>query len=437
VNGIASILSLIQAPAQQGGGAKESGAGDAFEALLAAGGMISRPLQSAADIFGLPAQAPAVPAETAGMIGPDADASQADAAPDTDSDPVLAALLAALTPPPVVKPQTLVVEADDTDTPVAAQDEGDADAAPEQLLLAAVVSAGTNAQGNSELQPAGNLQTAQQAPQQAVPLAAPGGAAGEDAPDAAAAPEAKAASAAAKGETDTVLSRLPAAAADTAQSQPQPQTRSDAGAVVIRVQAAAEGGNTGASTGGDSGLGSGQSNNGFVAPQIHPAALGTPHGAEPASFHTQLAAYARGAMPAHPAAEMVKFSLAQAAATGESRITLQLQPAELGRVDIRLDFGSDGRVHAHVVADRPETLGLLRADARGLEQALQNAGLDADQSSLSFDLRGQQHSFDETGRDGNAPGGFASGEEEDTDTALVLAVPPPGLSADGRLDIRV
>lgn len=71
---------------------------------------------------------------------------------------------------------------------------------------------------------------------------------------------------------------------------------------------------------------------------------------------------------------------------GQTQFQMRLDPPELGRVDVDLKVAHDGRVHAHLIVDRPETLDLFMRDQRGLERALQNAGLDTNADNLSFSL---------------------------------------------------
>jgi flagellar hook-length control protein FliK len=79
---------------------------------------------------------------------------------------------------------------------------------------------------------------------------------------------------------------------------------------------------------------------------------------------------------------------------GESEVTLQLKPEELGRVDIKLSFGDDNTVTGTVVADSKATLEMLSKDVGGLQRALQDAGLRVDDNSLQFALRGDgQNAF--------------------------------------------
>jgi flagellar hook-length control protein FliK len=119
------------------------------------------------------------------------------------------------------------------------------------------------------------------------------------------------------------------------------------------------------------------------------------------------------------------------------QFTINLHPAELGRIDIKLDIGADGRVNAMVAVEKAQTLELLQRDSRGLERALQDAGLQTDSNSLNFSLRGDGNQSQGDGN-GNGSGkrgrGLRGGAGDEAD---------PGQSAaytvtvgDGRLDIR-
>jgi flagellar hook-length control protein FliK len=143
---------------------------------------------------------------------------------------------------------------------------------------------------------------------------------------------------------------------------------------------------------------------------------GEPFALSPDASVAHVQAPARPAEPAPPSrleayhpVEQIAISLKSAAHDGVDRITVELKPASLGAVEVRLDFATDGRVSATIVADRADTLSLLKSDAGGLEQALRDAGLRADSGSLSFNLRGgesqpdprqfQQASTPDTGSD--------------------------------------
>lgn len=147
-------------------------------------------------------------------------------------------------------------------------------------------------------------------------------------------------------------------------------------------------------------------------------------------------AAARSARPAfQPVIAQVAAHVAQAAIEGNDRINIRLTPAELGRIDVRLEFAPDGRIQAVFAADRPQTVELLQRDARELERALQDAGLRADSGSLSFNLRGD-------GR-GGAQHGAQSPIGDGSEEAVVERVSPQlqaysaGSAGSGRLDIRI
>lgn len=87
--------------------------------------------------------------------------------------------------------------------------------------------------------------------------------------------------------------------------------------------------------------------------------------------------------------EQVTVQIAKAISDGMDKISIQLKPAHLGRVDVELNIHKDGHVTAVVSADNKGTLDLLKQDSRELERALREAGLNLGSSDLSFNLRGQ------------------------------------------------
>ena len=98
-----------------------------------------------------------------------------------------------------------------------------------------------------------------------------------------------------------------------------------------------------------------------------------------------------GAAAPSPAAQVAPalVSLAQAPAGG-SRLTLRLDPAELGHVQIRIDRAQDAPARVEITAERPETLALLQRDQPQLQRALDQAGVPADGRSLTFHVASQQ-----------------------------------------------
>ncbi len=93
-------------------------------------------------------------------------------------------------------------------------------------------------------------------------------------------------------------------------------------------------------------------------------------------------------LPAAAVVEQVAVKLHQQAQSGLDQLTIQLRPADLGRIDVKLQF-HDGSVTGTIIADSQATLDLLQKDQRSLERALQESGLRTEQGSLSFALRDQ------------------------------------------------
>ncbi|MGP0090868.1 MAG: flagellar hook-length control protein FliK [Xanthobacteraceae bacterium] len=95
--------------------------------------------------------------------------------------------------------------------------------------------------------------------------------------------------------------------------------------------------------------------------------------------------------------------IAARALAGKSRFDISLDPPELGRINVRLEVDNNGAVTSHVVADRADTLSLLRRDAPDLQRALQDAGLKTSDNAMQFSLRDQGFAGrDQQSRDGAA-----------------------------------
>jgi flagellar hook-length control protein FliK len=130
--------------------------------------------------------------------------------------------------------------------------------------------------------------------------------------------------------------------------------------------------------------------------------------------------------------------IALRAAGGNSRFEIRLDPAELGRIDVRLDVDKHGNVTSHLTVERPATLDMLRNDAPKLQQALEDAGLKTGDSGLQFSLRDQSSS----GRDSDNGSGRNSQRvvitEEDTVPAQVAGrTYGRMLGASSGVDIRI
>lgn len=144
-------------------------------------------------------------------------------------------------------------------------------------------------------------------------------------------------------------------------------------------------------------------------------------------------------VPAQVIADQVAVNIQKGISQGQDRITVQLRPHELGRIEIKMEKNQDGKTMAVISAERPETLDILRQDQRSLIQTLTDAGLSADQNSLSFTLQGQ-----DAGNDGGSQTAGNNGTDtKDTSegddllqTGFVFEE-TGGFSNDGRLDVRI
>lgn len=132
---------------------------------------------------------------------------------------------------------------------------------------------------------------------------------------------------------------------------------------------------------------------------------------------------AQSAAHAHPATNLVAATIKSAVASGESKaITIQLNPSELGRVEVKMEFGSDKTLKAVITAEKPETFMMMQRDAHVLERALQEAGLDT-QGGLSFELAEHGFEFDQHnkrggGHDNGGTGAGNNGEDALDDTLI-------------------
>ena len=141
-----------------------------------------------------------------------------------------------------------------------------------------------------------------------------------------------------------------------------------------------------------------------------------------------------------PATNQVFVQLTRAVQNGENKITIQLRPEELGRVEVKLDIAGDGRVKAMVMADKPETLDLLQRDSRTLERALQESGLKTDNNSLSFNLQGKESNSQSQLSTNNQPdsqNNDQSGNETEGDSTNEAPVPSTaiGMTPDGAINV--
>jgi Flagellar hook-length control protein FliK. len=99
---------------------------------------------------------------------------------------------------------------------------------------------------------------------------------------------------------------------------------------------------------------------------------------------------AQGLYTQHPSAmQQVAFSIKTGLAEGKDRLTVQLKPESLGKVEVKIEVAPDGRTSVVVATERAETYDLFRQDARHLMNQLEEAGLDVNNGDISYNMLDQ------------------------------------------------
>jgi len=107
-----------------------------------------------------------------------------------------------------------------------------------------------------------------------------------------------------------------------------------------------------------------------------------------------------------PAMHKIFMTMQRNAADRIQQLTLQLEPAAMGRVAVNMIFGKNGAMKAHLLVEKQETYQMLSKDSQALEKALKDAGIDLGDNALSFDLASGQDQFDQAEAQRNNEQGF-------------------------------
>lgn len=250
-----------------------------------------------------------------------------------------------------------------------------------------------------------------------------------------------------KGAAETAdRTDLAGAAQNAGQNQAQPRPEPNAPApdrtadnlLVRAVDAATDSGNGGTATGdGHPGGGSGMTDmtDGNTA-NLHATDQGKVQGPDFAQSLRATTVPHRPGLYVPPTQQMA-IQVQRAVQDGTDRLSIQLRPLDLGRIDVQIEIGAEGRLRAKVIAENPQTLEMLQKDVKDLVKSLQDAGLTADQDSLSFSLhdQGDQAQQRQPNQNDRADGTVvASTEAEEQDPAIIAQTQILEL---GRLDVRV
>ncbi|MCF6343542.1 MAG: flagellar hook-length control protein FliK [Devosiaceae bacterium] len=121
----------------------------------------------------------------------------------------------------------------------------------------------------------------------------------------------------------------------------------------------------------------------------------------------------------------IAYEFASNVKAGNSRFQIQLNPPEMGRIDVRMEIDKSGALNARLTVERVETLDLLQRDARALERALSQAGLDSSKTNLEFSLKDNPFAKNDNGfDDGHESFDEAQAENEiETDIDIINQMP--------------
>lgn len=92
--------------------------------------------------------------------------------------------------------------------------------------------------------------------------------------------------------------------------------------------------------------------------------------------------------------DQVKVGIKQAIRAGVDRVSITLEPEELGRVEVKIDIHKNGSNHIVFTADNRFALEAIQRDAKQLEQALHNSGLGTESNTMEFNLNQRRESND-------------------------------------------
>ena len=165
--------------------------------------------------------------------------------------------------------------------------------------------------------------------------------------------------------------------------------------------------------------------------------------ATPAAVQAHRAAPAHAPAPPAPlntahAVERIQAMVHVAHARGAAHARLELHPAELGGVTIKLHVDGDG-LHAHIAADRAEVLPLLQRAATDLQRSLESRGIDLQGLDFGLAPDAEAGASRDDGRAQQRAGAFAAanGDGDAVGDVLTTSTSSVELPAGALVDVRV
>lgn len=114
---------------------------------------------------------------------------------------------------------------------------------------------------------------------------------------------------------------------------------------------------------------------------------------------------------------------------------IRLDPPELGRVNVRIEIGSDHRVHAVLSAHDSNALSDLLRGQRALEQSLADAGIDLAEDGIRFELSDNGAQQSSAGEQNEAGGRSSASMQVPEATAPAQSDAPPPRWSRSRINI--
>ncbi len=138
-----------------------------------------------------------------------------------------------------------------------------------------------------------------------------------------------------------------------------------------------------------------------------------------------------------PPSEQLAVQIQRAMNAQVQRFSIRLEPAELGRIDVRLDFARDGNVKAAITIERPETFDLMQRDIQSLERSLKESGIQGQGLTLDLQLGAGGHEQQEAmpEQDGRSAAQQETGDDDGAALPDLPAIVRAGAMT-GLIDIR-
>ena len=104
------------------------------------------------------------------------------------------------------------------------------------------------------------------------------------------------------------------------------------------------------------------------------------------------------------AQSQINFAVQRALQSGQSQFVLQLNPKELGQIEVRMQF-EQNRLKLKVITERADTMEILKADSSLLERMFQDAGIESSAEDFEFTYFGADPETDpQRQQDGSGTG---------------------------------